>query len=254
MPDNRTNSSCRLQPFAISPIVGVTLAIDVLIVLANIQLIVVIIRTPQLRKQAKRELHRRHFDIFSLQRFNLYIITLAVTDLAVGLFTPFSVLRKHIWIDDSSVCNIVNSFVAFCVNASIYLFVGLNQDRLHAIMRPITYRQETRRWMTKTAITVCLVIAVLCTLPFFQHFKAPYSGCHCRFIDFTDVGAPVSCFTPLYTAVYPVGGDRLLLPAADQPDPGELAGDGRLHPAPAPPAAGRAALRQLQEEVGLIGR
>jgi hypothetical protein len=191
MPHNLTNSSCRIQPFSISPIVGVTLAIDVLIVLANIQLIVVIIRTPQLRKQANRELDGTLTFSLSLQRFNLYIISLAITDLAVGLFTPFSVLRKHIWIDDASVCNIVNSFVAFCVNASIYLFVGLNQDRLHAIMRPLTYRQEARRWTTKVAILVCLAVAALCTLPFFQHFEAPYSGCYCRFIDFTEVGAPV---------------------------------------------------------------
>ena len=124
------------------------------------------------------------------QRFNLYIICLAFTDLAVGLLLPLSSFRGIITIHSTAVCDLLNSTIIFSINASIYIFVGLNLDRLHAIIRPLKYKSETKRWTTAVSLFLAFLVALICSVPFWVwHHKMPQDGCFCQYPGFTDVSA-----------------------------------------------------------------
>ena len=124
------------------------------------------------------------------QRFNLYIICLAFTDLAVGLLLPLSSFRGIITIHSTAVCDLLNSTIIFSINASIYIFVGLNLDRLHAIIRPLKYKSETKRWTTTVSLFLAFLVALICSVPFWVwHHKMPQDGCFCQYPGFTDVSA-----------------------------------------------------------------
>ena len=126
------------------------------------------------------------------QRFNLYINCLAFTDLAVGLLLPLSTFREMITIHSNAVCDLLNGTIMFSINASIYIFVGLNLDRLHAIIRPLKYKSETKRWTTNVSLLLAFLVALTCSVPFWWvHHKMPKDGCFCQYPGFADVSTPL---------------------------------------------------------------
>ena len=165
----------------------ISLLISILIVIANVQLIAVIFYTRELRRQVPKMMALSLSIITFLQRFNLYIICLAFTDLAVGLFLPFSAFRGVVMVHSTAVCDLLNSSIIFFINASIYMFVGLNLDRLHAIIRPLEYKSQAKQWTTIFFLVLAFLVAFICTAPFWVHHKMPKDGCYCQYPGFTDV-------------------------------------------------------------------
>ena len=100
----------------------------VLILMANIILIVVILRCPRLRRQ----------------RFHMFIISLALADILVGLIMPLMTLalKEQMWPFGSSLCQVFTSVQKISLAASFFNFLGISVDRLFAVKRPFAYRQE----------------------------------------------------------------------------------------------------------------
>lgn len=129
------------------------------IIIANSLLIFVILKSKGLRSQ----------------RFNLIMISLAFTDLLVGIFSPFNTLRfptdrttqvSGFWTMGQSMCQFANSMVVMFLSASIYNFVAVNLDRLLAIKFPLMYRDmREKRWAVKLAIGLCWLLALVPTIP-----------------------------------------------------------------------------------------
>ena len=185
---NSTDDPCEaIRQFP--PLVNLTISllISILIVIANVQLIAVIFYTRELRRQVPIIIALSLLIITFLQRFNLYIICLAFTDLAVGLFLPFSAFRGVVMVHSTAVCDLLNSSIIFFINASIYMFVGLNLDRLHAIIRPLEYKSQAKQWTTIFFLVLAFLVAFICTAPFWVHHKMPKDGCYCQYPGFTDV-------------------------------------------------------------------
>lgn len=143
-----------------------------LTVLANITLIIVILKTKGLRKQ----------------KFNLFMISLAITDLLVGLVVaPFNPLRtKGTWIYGWAWCKIYLSLNIYLLTASIYNFVGVNMDRLFAIKLPLKYKaMQDNRWSVKLVIFVCWTVALISAAPIWWDqtvfFENRGGGCTCNF-------------------------------------------------------------------------
>jgi len=121
-----------------------------LIILANVLLIAVILTSTGLRNQ----------------RFNLIMISLACTDLLVGVFTPFNTIRIGRWTLGYHFCQFVTSMVVILLSASIYNFVFVNLDRLFAIKMPLRYQEmKDKRWMVKLGIFVCWVLSLVPAMP-----------------------------------------------------------------------------------------
>ena len=99
-----------------------------LILMANIILIVVILRCPRLRRQ----------------RFHMFIISLAVADILVGLIMPLMTLalKEQMWPFGSTLCQVFTSIQKISLAASFFNFLGISVDRLFAVKRPFVYRQE----------------------------------------------------------------------------------------------------------------
>ena len=185
---NNTDDPCEaIRQFPPLANLTISLLISILIVVANVQLIAVIFYTRELRRQVPIIIALSLLIITFLQRFNLYIICLAFTDLAVGLFLPFSAFRGVVTVHSTAVCDLLNSSIIFFINASIYMFVGLNMDRLHAIIRPLEYKSQAKQWTTVFFLVLAFLVAFLCTAPFWVHHKMPKDGCYCQYPGFTDV-------------------------------------------------------------------
>ena len=185
---NNTDDPCEaIRQFPPLANLTISLLISILIVVANVQLIAVIFYTRELRRQVPIIIALSLLIITFLQRFNLYIICLAFTDLAVGLFLPFSAFRGVVTVHSTAVCDLLNSSIIFFINASIYMFVGLNMDRLQAIIRPLEYKSQAKQWTTVFFLVLAFLVAFLCTAPFWVHHKMPKDGCYCQYPGFTDV-------------------------------------------------------------------
>ena len=185
---NNTSDPCEaIRQFPPLANLTISLLISILIVIANLQLIAVIFCTRELRRQVPIIIALSLSIITVLQRFNLYIICLAFTDLAVGLFLPFSAFRGVVMVHSTAVCDLLNSSIIFFINASIYMFVGLNMDRLHAIIRPLEYKSQAKQWTTIFFLVLAFLAAFICTAPFWVHHKMPKDGCYCQYPGFTDV-------------------------------------------------------------------
>ena len=204
---NNTDDPCEaIRQFPPLANLTISLLISILIVVANVQLIAVIFYTRELRRQVPIIITSsfsiitflQRFNLYIiialslsiitvLQRFNLYIICLAFTDLAVGLFLPFSTFRGVVTVHSTAVCDLLNSSIIFFINASIYMFVGLNMDRLHAIIRPLEYKSQAKQWTTIFFLVLAFLVAFICTAPFWVHHKMPKDGCYCQYPGFTDV-------------------------------------------------------------------
>ena len=100
----------------------------VLILMANIILIVVILRCPRLRRQ----------------RFHMFIISLALADILVGLIMPLMTLalKEQMWPFGSTLCQVFTSVQKISLAASFFNFLGISVDRLFAVKKPFAYRQE----------------------------------------------------------------------------------------------------------------
>jgi len=121
-----------------------------LIILANVLLITVILKSTGLRTQ----------------RFNLIMISLACTDLLVGFFTPFNTIRIGRWTLGYHFCQFVTSMVVILLSASIYNFVFVNLDRLFAIKMPLRYQEmKDKRWLVKLGILACWVLSLVPAMP-----------------------------------------------------------------------------------------
>ena len=191
---NNTDDPCEaIRQFPPLANLTISLLISILIVIANVQLIAVIFYTRELRRQVPIIIALSLLIITFLQRFNLYIICLAFTDLAVGLFLPFSAFRGVVMVHSTAVCDLLNSSIIFFINASIYMFVGLNLDRLHAIIRPLEYKSQAKQWTTIFFLVLAFLVAFICTAPFWVHHKMPKDGCYCQYPGFTDVSFLYSC-------------------------------------------------------------
>ena len=185
---NNTDDPCEaIRQFPPLANLTISLLISILIVVANVQLIAVIFYTRELRRQVLIIITLSLSIITFLQRFNLYIICLAFTDLAVGLFLPFSAFRGVVMVHSTAVCDLLNSSIIFFINASIYMFVGLNMDRLHAIIRPLEYKSQAKQWTTIFFLVLAFLVAFVCTAPFWVHHKMPKDGCYCQYPGFADV-------------------------------------------------------------------
>ena len=186
--NNTTDDPCEaIRQFPPLANLTISLLISILIVVANVQLIAVIFYTRELRRQVLIIITLSLSIITFLQRFNLYIICLAFTDLAVGLFLPFSAFRGVVMVHSTAVCDLLNSSIIFFINASIYMFVGLNMDRLHAIIRPLEYKSQAKQWTTIFFLVLAFLVAFVCTAPFWVHHKMPKDGCYCQYPGFADV-------------------------------------------------------------------
>jgi len=121
-----------------------------LIILANVLLITVILKSAGLRNQ----------------RFNLIMISLACTDLLVGFITPFNTIRIGRWTLGYHFCQFVTSMVVILLSASIYNFVFVNLDRLFAIKMPLRYQaMKDKRWLVKLGILACWVLSLVPAMP-----------------------------------------------------------------------------------------
>jgi len=139
----------------LTPYNVVVLVLAFLIILANILLIHIILKSPALRSQ----------------RFNLIMISLACTDLLVGILTPFNTLRIGRWTFGHHICMLVTSMVVILLSASIFNFVAVNIDRLVAIKMPLRYNEmKDRRWMVKVVIFACWVLALVPAVPMWTSF------------------------------------------------------------------------------------
>ena len=86
----------------------------ILIIAANISLIFIILRSPKLRAEVSLlRKARKLFFCEIIKRFNLVILSLAITDMLCGFLIPFDTLRKHRWREDFIrnfvICKMTNS-------------------------------------------------------------------------------------------------------------------------------------------------
>jgi len=142
-----------------------TLAI--LIIVANVFLISVILKSPKLRTQ----------------RFNLIIISLAVTDMLCGVLIPFNTLRVCRWNFGEMFCQIITSLVVVALSSSIYNFVFVNLDRLLAVKFPMDYKSSASRKKIKVGILACWLLSSLPALPMWVAPSSPaaWDGQTCKF-------------------------------------------------------------------------
>jgi len=139
----------------LTPYNVVVLVLAFLIIIANILLVFIILKSPALRSQ----------------RFNLIMISLACTDLLVGILTPFNTLRIGRWTFGHHICMIITSMVVILLSASIFNFVAVNIDRLVCIKMPLRYKEmKDRRWMVKVAIFACWVLALVPAVPMWTSY------------------------------------------------------------------------------------
>ena len=164
-----------------------------LILMANIILIVVILRCPRLRRQ----------------RFHMFIISLAVADILVGLIMPLMTLalKEQMWPFGSTLCQVFTSIQKISLAASFFNFLGISVDRLFAVKRPFVYRQEIhilsssnqsnvcfifRKWQQKHSIIrrpllLCWMLALLPAIPMWIDPTRSYTdvednrNCVCKF-------------------------------------------------------------------------
>merc|ERR1712179_628108 len=143
-----------------------------LIILANVLLIIVILKSKGLRSQ----------------RFNLIMISLACTDLFVGFITPFNTIRMGRWTLGYHFCQFVTSMVVILLSASIYNFVFVNLDRLFAIKMPLRYKEmKDKRWVVKLAILACWLLSLVPAMPMWiksmdtRTKENDGTGCKCSF-------------------------------------------------------------------------
>ena len=104
-----------------------------------------------------------------MQTYNLIIVSLAVTDMLVGIILPFNTLRSGWWGNfgrfGGEMCSAVTSLVVILMSASVYNFVLVNVDRLLVFKRPFEYRPDSSRTRIKIGIFVCWVLALLPAAP-----------------------------------------------------------------------------------------
>ena len=104
--------------------------------------------------------------IVVFKRFNLIMISLACTDLLVGILTPFNTLRIGRWTLGHHFCEFLTSMVVILMSASIFNFVCVNVDRLVAIKMPLKYKElKDKRWMVKAAIFTCWILSLVPAIP-----------------------------------------------------------------------------------------
>jgi len=102
------------------------------------------------------------------------MISLAMTDLLVGVLAPFNTLRFCFWELGTNMCNFITSMVVILLSASIYHFVCVNIDRLLAIKYPMTYRDPENRKKIKFVIVFCWILALLPAIPMW--LPCPYDS------------------------------------------------------------------------------
>merc|ERR1712126_138855 len=93
------------------------------------------------------------------QRFNLIMISLALTDCMGGIVIPFNTLRFKRWEMGKPMCHIITSLVVILCSSSIYNFIGVNIDRLMAIKDPANYRNQSRT-VVKKGILLCWILSL----------------------------------------------------------------------------------------------
>ena len=99
------------------------------------------------------------------------MISLACTDLLVGILTPFNTLRLGRWTLGYHFCQFLTSMVVILMSASIYNFVCVNVDRLVAIKMPLQYKElQDKRWMVKGAIFACWILSLVPAIPMWTSF------------------------------------------------------------------------------------
>lgn len=127
--------------------------VAVLIIFINLTLIIVLRISPRCR---------RH-------RYNLIIVSLAVTDMLCGVIFPFNTLRIRRWGYFGSfgreMCSAVTSLVVILMSASVYNFVLVNLDRLLVFKLPFQQQADSSRKNIKIGIFCCWVFALLPAFP-----------------------------------------------------------------------------------------
>ena len=145
----------------------------VLILMANTILIVVILRCQRLRRQ----------------RFHMFIISLALADILVGLIMPLMTLalKEQMWPFGSTLCQVFTSVQKISLAASFFNFLGISVDRLFAVKRPFAYRQEVifviseKQELAAKALNnppASVVLLAACSAPSNPHVDRPHKILH----------------------------------------------------------------------------
>merc|ERR1712037_953614 len=146
----------------------------VLILMANIILIVVILRCPRLRRQ----------------RFHMFIISLALADILVGLIMPLMTLalKEQMWPFGSTLCQVFTSVQKISLAASFFNFLGISVDRLFAVKKPFAYRKwQQKHSIIRRPLLLCWLLALLPAIPMWIDPTRSYTdvednrNCVCKF-------------------------------------------------------------------------
>ncbi|XP_056323193.1 trace amine-associated receptor 13c-like [Danio aesculapii] len=92
---------------------------------------------------------------------NMIILSLAVTDLFIGLVMPMEAIRliETCWYFGDTFCGLYILFVSLLLSTSLGNLLLIAVDRYVAVCHPLLYPQKTT--MAKTLITICLSWACL---------------------------------------------------------------------------------------------
>ena len=118
-------------------------------------------------------------------RANLYIVSLASTDMCVGLMEWLIGLHNHdilaSWFDRTAwACVGIFCFAFFAVACSMFNMVLIALDRLLYIMKPFFYTREVRSQRVKLAILlVWLLAAAWASIPLYIHTYDETTDHHC---------------------------------------------------------------------------
>nr|XP_015822345.2 trace amine-associated receptor 13c-like [Nothobranchius furzeri] len=114
---------------------------------------------------------------------NLLILSLAVSDLLVGLLLmPIRILQKGgCWVLGSFMCGVFNYLSFIITSASVGNMVLISADRYVAICDPLRYQTKVTNWRIKVCVCLCWFCSVLYNGVILKdHLKHPdrYSSCY----------------------------------------------------------------------------
>jgi len=135
---------------------------------------VVILRCPRLRRQ----------------RFHMFIISLALADILVGLIMPLMTLalKEQMWPFGSTLCQVFTSVQKISLAASFFNFLGISVDRLFAVKKPFAYRKwQQKHSIIRRPLLLCWLLALLPAIPMWIDPTRSYTdvednrNCVCKF-------------------------------------------------------------------------
>jgi len=145
-----------------------------IIILSNVVLVTVILRSKKFRRQ----------------RFHKFIVSLAFADLLIGVTIPFMTLtaRENTWHMGPFLCQVFTSLQKVSLAVSTYHFLGVSFDRFFAIKMPMTYRElQLKNKIIRRPVGLCWILGTLVAIPMWidpdNHYRdeEDLRNCICRF-------------------------------------------------------------------------